>query len=329
MSLILEYREKYKDKFKSIDSSRYEIPVHGDEKSETDLRIIELAKDLREKKQRSVIIIHNDKDFPVRANDSVQTLYLDEFMALSENTPKNYQQIIDLDFTYDHIEKWDVKAEEMNLDVFLPDCTTLLISCINCNDPEHKSDRGDRDIPRHLIAEKLEFLLKHGADPNKPDANQYCHTPLEHCIELRDNDLSYQLFEILLKYNADYNKCSIDETQVRKNGDCKRDSEINEGNTPLMIACWHAKTKIVKRLLEFPDLSINQQDCNGFTALHKCAVQRKSRIEKGLKSNFYEQIYQMLIEHGIDTRIRDRDNHTAQYYWDAGTKALKGMDLDD
>ena len=117
----------------------------------------------------------------------------------------------------------------------------------------------------------------------------------------------------MLEHGADYNKCSVDETQPSD----KRLSEINEGNTPLMIACFLGKMKYVKKLCSYPDLSINSQDCNGYTALIKCAVSRWNRRNQGKKNDRYEEIYKFLKdEMKADTRIRDRNNRTAQDWWD-------------
>ena len=34
--------------------------------------------------------------------------------------------------------------------------------------------------------------------------------------------------------------------------------------------------------------------------------------------DYYEKMYHALIEHGADTRIRDRNNLTAQDWWNKG-----------
>ena len=85
-----------------------------------------------------------------------------------------------------------------------------------------------------------------------------------------------------------------------------------------MIACWHCKKKFVYSLCEKEGISINQQDSNGYTALMKCAVQRYNRKKKGLSSKLNEELYKYLVEQGADTRIRDRNNHTAQDWWNRG-----------
>ena len=242
-------------------------------------------------------------------------------MARRSKLDGNYQLVLDFDKVFDHLERYDVAAQKMDLDAYLPDGMTLLISCIRCNEPEKVEERGGRIIPEFLIQKKMVFLLEHGASRDKTDSHQYCHTPLEHCMERYNPD--FKEFCILLAYGADYNKCSVDETQIRD----KRVSEINEGNTPLMIACYHGKEKYVKKLCSLPGICINSQDCNGFTPLIKCAAARWERKRQGKPYDRFEKIYRFLIdEMHADTLIRDRNNRTAQDWWDRPIEAEDGDD---
>jgi len=314
MSMIEEYMLKYKGKIVKKDTRHYDVSKNLGI-SEKDQRIVELAKDMRAQTSRVVEIIHIDKDIPLLADDSISTIYLESYMAKRSNAESNYQTILDLDMEFDHLERYDVAASQMNLNAYLPDGMTLLISTIQCNLPEKVEERGGRHIPEPLIQKKMRFLLEHGADPNLPDAHQYCHTPLEHCIERHDPD--FMEFQILLDYKADYNKCSVDETQPGH----KRISEINEGNTPLMIACFLGKEKWVRKLCEYPDICVNSQDCNGYTPLIKCAVARWNRKNQGKKYDRYETIYAFLKdEMHADPLIRDRNNMTAEDWWNRPTE---------
>ena len=323
MSMIDEYLLRYKGRVIKKDTRHFDVSKNLGV-SEKDQRIVELAKEVRKQTSRMVDIIHIDKDIPLLADESINAMYLENYMAKRSKTEENYQDILDLDLTFDHLERYDIAAKQMNLDAFLPDGMTLLISCIRCNEPEKVEERGGRVIPEPLIQRKLIFLLEHGADPNKPDSNQYCHTPLEHCIErfeerssFDEYDPSYEEFCILLEHGADYNKCSVDETQPG----FKRISEINEGNTPLMIACFLGKMNFVKKLCSYPDISINAQDCNGYTALIKSAVARWNRKNQGKRFDRFEDIYFFLKnEMKADILIRDRNNRTAQDWWDMPTE---------
>lgn len=336
ISNLDEYLYEYKDKgnIEKKETTEYTVPLDSGV-SRNDKLIIELAKDLKAKTNRIIHIIHVDKDFRGLSGNTIEALYLDEYMSNRDKTESNIQDIMDFDLVFDHLERYEVAIEKMNVNAYLPDGMTLLISCIRCNDPEKVEQRDGRFIPAPMMIRKMKFLLEHHADPNKTDANQYCHTPLEHCLEiysskndryaLTDGD-KFKAFCTLLDYGADYNKCSVDELQIRH----KRLSNINEGNTPLMIACWHGNRKAVNKLLQYEDLSINQQDCNGYTALMKCAVKRLDQINNHKPYNWYEDLYNLLIEHGADTKIRDRNNKTAVDWWEEGNIALsKGDDNDD
>lgn len=313
MSMIEDYKLKYKGKVIQKETKQYDVSKNLGV-SEKDQRIVELAKDMRKQTSRVIDIIHIDKDIPLLVDDTINTLYLESYMARRSKTESNYQTILDLDMEFDHLERYDVAASQMNLDAYLPDGMTLLISCIRCNEPEKVEERGGRFIPEPLIQKKLVFLLEHGADPNKTDSHQYCHTPLEHCIERYEPD--FKEFCILLEHGADYNKCSVDETQPGH----KRISEINEGNTPLMIACFLGKEKWVRKLCSYPDICINSQDCNGYTPLIKSAVARWNKKNEGKKHDRYDSIYYFLKdEMHADTLIRDRNNRTAEEWWNRPT----------
>ena len=285
-----------------------------------DRKLIALAQKLAKKTSRKVFILHYDKDIPFFADDTISNIKLKDYIAKRESTPDGYQTILDFDEEFDNIVAYEKVFESLDkkaINAYLPNGMTLLISCINCNSPDNIERRGGRIIPGRLIKDKIHFLIRHGADLDKTDSNRYCHTPLEHCISLNHKEhgrYPFEIFKMLMEVGADYNKGSVDETKQRD----LRISEKNEGNTPLMKACWEGKKIFVYELLKMPDLSINQQDCNGFTALIKCAVQRYNRKKKGFPCNYYEELYQLLIENGADTKIRDRNNRTAQDWWNMG-----------
>ncbi len=315
----LEKDKKHKPKILKEDSESGELS--GDSRiSISDRKLIALAQRLAKKSSHKVFILHYDKDIPFFSDDTISSIKLKDYIAKRDSIPKGYQTILDFDEEFDNIGAYEKAFEVLDknaINAYLPNGMTLLISCINCNSPDNKERRGGRPIPERLIIDKIRFLIRHGADLDKTDNNRYCHTPLEHCISLNPKEhgrYPFEIFKMLLEAGADYNKGSIDET---KQSD-KRISERNEGNTPLMVACWEGKRKFVYELLKMPDLSINQQDCNGYTALIKCAVRRHNRKKEGKLCNFYEELYHLLIEKGADTKIRDRNNRTAQDWWDMG-----------
>lgn len=320
MSMIEEYLIKYKNKIIKSNTKHYDVSKNNGV-SERDQRIVELAKDIKKQYSRIVDVIHADKDIPLLADDSINTLRLEMYMARRFNMENNYKALLDLDLEFNHLDRYDTIVSELDLNAYLPDGMTLLISTIRCNDPEKVEERGGQIIPEPKIQAKIKFLLENGADVNKTDCHQYCHTPLEHCIERYNPD--FKEFCMLLDYGADYNKCSMDETQPGH----KRISEINEGNTPLMIACFLGKEKWVRKLCSYPDICINSQDCNGYTPLMKCAVARWNNKNQNKKTDNYERIYNFLKnEMHADVLIRDRNNKTAQWWWERPTELEEEAD---
>lgn len=312
----LEKDKKYKIKIRKEDSESGELS--GDSRISTnDRKLIALAQKLAKKTSRKVFILHCDKDIPFFSDDTISNINLKDYIAKRDSTPAGYQTILDFDEEFDNIVAYEKVFESLDkkaINAYLPNGMTLLINCINCNSPNNIERRGGRIIPEPLIKKKIHFLIRFGANLDKTDSNRYCHTPLEHCISIDHKGYPFEIFKMLIEAGADYNKGSIDETKQRD----LRISEKNEGNTPLMKACWEGKKKFVYELLKKPDLSINQQDCNGYTALIKCAVKRYNQKKEGYRYNYYEELYHLLIEKGADTKIRDRNNRTAQDWWNMG-----------
>lgn len=311
MANIDYYMSEYPKRIRKFDNENYEVPdsIPDMRNMINDHKVMVLAKELQKKVIGDVIIIHDDVDFSIHDGNAVK---VDDYVA-KRSTLIDYTSIIDLDLEFDHLEYFQKIVSTMDLNVYLPDGMTLLISCITCNDPEKMEERGGRRIPDQKILKKIRFLLDKGADPNKNDNGRYCLSPLAHSIQIRER-YGFDIFHMLMKAGCDYNKASRDE----RTASYMKVGKLNEGNTPLMIACWHGKKKFVYSLCEKAEISINQQDSNGYTALMKCVVQRYNRKKKGLSSKMNEDLYKYLVVKGADTRIRDRNNHTAQDWWNRG-----------
>ena len=129
--------------------------------------------------------------------------------------------------------------------------------------------------------ELLEYLLDiEGIDVEKRDQDKYAFTPLLHACQMKDLDA----MKILIKNGANINSSS---------------RGVNKGNTPLMVCSWkYPFIEGIKLLMENEDLSYNQQDNNGFTALHKACIW-----------NQYEVI-KLLIDK-VDNNIEDFNNRKA------------------
>ena len=300
---IPEFRKKYPDKF------RVEKCDHFREKSR-DAKIRRLANELEKKDKVDVYIIHDDTG---HTNLYENSLLLRDYMA-TRSKSHNYAQLLALDEEYQYLDDFckDDKIRDLNLDEYLPDGLTLLISCIRYNYDIKKGKREGELIPESQRMKKIRFLLEHHVDINKTDSKDFCFTPLAHCVQIDD----FKTFCLLLDYGADFNKGSMDETNT------SYFKMQNEGNTPLMVACWHGRKKYVERLCETEGICLNQQDGNGYTALMKCAIQGVRRRKRGQKYSLNEALYRYLLSKNADPLIRDRKNRTAEQLWKEGDEAL-------
>lgn len=318
------YLEEYSDRISRSDNDGYRVPnsVPDVRNMINDHKVMALAKELQKKVIGEVVIVHDDVDFSVYDGKAIK---IDDYVA-KRSKLINYTSIIDLDMEFDHLDDFRRIISNLDLNAYLPDGMTLLISTIKCNDPEKIKERGGRRIPDQKVIKKVQFLLDYGADPNKNDNGRYCLPPLAHSIQLNEKEHRYgfAIFNMLLEAGCDFNKAARDERAASY----MKVGKLNEGNTPLMIACYHGKKKYVYSLCERDGISLNQQDCNGYTALIKCAVQRYNRIKKGQKYALNEELYYYLKDQkGADPLIRDRNNHTAEDWMrrgdDSGYKEME------
>lgn len=310
MMTIDDYRTRYSDR---IIITRSESHRSG----RNDEAIIDAAKTMDKKLNKKVYLIHDDIGMTLNYDNSI---LLKDYIAKRTNYT-DYESLLSLDEEYNRLDWYQKLTGTLDLNVYLPDGMTLLISCIRCNDRDKVDERGGY-ISDTKHYKKLEFLLANGADPDKTDNSRYCLTPLAHCVQIGD----FKAFCILLKHGADYNKGSVDEVTPSY----LKMQNINEGNTPLMIACWHGRKRFVEKMCQLPDLSLNQQDSNGYTALHKCAVQRYNRRREQKDAAVSEAIYRYLLTiPRVDPLIRDRNNKTAADWWNDGDALGKKGTADD
>jgi transcriptional regulator with XRE-family HTH domain len=115
------------------------------------------------------------------------------------------------------------------------------------------------------------------------DKHKYKFTAVHHACQLRN----LEILKTLVEKGADIN--------IGSDGE-------NSGNTPLMVCAWGGFYEGVSYLID-QNACVNQQDNNGFTALHKACI-------KG-----YFEIAKLLIPK-TDLDIRDRKNKTADQHID-------------
>lgn len=259
-----------------------------------DSKIIQLAKATEKEHNGTVFIIHDDIDISLNYHNS---LLLKDYLS-HRCGEVNYPLLWELQDLA--LEDWSGFSKELHketLNGYLQDGQTLLIHCIRSK------------LPPSLKEKKLKFLLQQGADVNKTDHHKHCLTPLSHCIQTRE----FRAFELLIAHGADYNKGSLDETAQTY----FKNDRINEGNTPLMIAAWQGSLSFVKKLCVLPEISLNQQDSNGYTALIKCGVKKQIALKSGKSYEQYEKVYEYLRRlPKVDPLIHDRNQKRACDWWE-------------
>ncbi len=272
--------EQIKENLKTLDDRNLQGQNH-------DEKIRSLAIKYENENKISVYIIHDDIGFTLNYKNS---LLLRDYFGNRKTFATNKDALQKLNKLF--LSDWSIYKISDNIDYneYLENGNTLLINCIRSKSPNKR--------------QKLEFLVKEcKVDINKTDSSKYFLTPLSHCIQVNDFDS----FCVLLENGADYNKGSINETHIDYIR-CK-----NEGNTPLMIACWHGRKNFVEKLCSYKDIGLNQQDSNGFTPLIKCAWKKNLELYDYLLSFSRTDIY-----------IRDRNNHTAKWWLEHSPEESNG-----
>ena len=73
-----------------------------------------------------------------------KAMKIDDYVA-KRSKLIDYTSIIDLDMEFDHLEYYQKIVSTLDLNAYLPDGMTLLISTIKCNDPEKIEERDATD----------------------------------------------------------------------------------------------------------------------------------------------------------------------------------------
>ena len=179
--------------------------------------------------------------------------------------------------------------DEFNTQKFISEVKSKVLSCVkNAYNSTVNINRIDPQTGftpliqavRDRSYDIIEYLLSlDGIDIEKRDEFKYAFTPLLHCCQLKDT----KSMNLLINNGASVNASSRGK---------------NKGNTPLMVCAWGQFNDGIKLLMENSDLSFNQQDNNGFTALHKACYR-----------NNFDGI-RLLIDK-IDNNIEDFNNKKA------------------
>lgn len=242
-----------------------------------DCKIIYVAQEASDKYHCKVDIITEDVDYSayLKGNESVAALHLREYMATRQGII-NMDRLMRVNNYYaDSYDNAEIPSSE-EVNAYLPDGTTLLISCVR-----------NFNIPLNQRKEKIKWLIAHGADVNRRECSNKHLPALSYAIQMKGQ---YDMFVFLLE------ECNADPNAGSRNPyGAGKVRQKNEGNMPLMIAAWWGKEDYVKKLCAHERISINQQDENGFTALIKACANGHIKCRK------------ILMDAGADTRIVDID----------------------
>ena len=259
----------------------------GDSNDNNDVKIIAIARAAAIEYSCEVDIITYDTGFAARLNgdEVVHALFLEEYIATKQSLVDiNAIKKIDEYYadSYEDIAKvlGIVIPQGDDINAYLSNGNTLIISVVR-----------NRRAPMSQRKEKIRWLISIGADIDRRDSGKYYFPPLSHSVQNGD----FEMFKFLL------HECKANPNIGSRNPhDAGKIRQKNDGNMPLMIAAWDNKLEYVKELCNDPRISINQQDGNGFTALIKACYWG------------WLDCRDILIAHGADTKIVDRDGYTAE-----------------
>lgn len=255
------------------------VNYKGNDKLKNDRKIIVVAEEASKKYNSIVDIITDDIDYSayLKGNETVTSLHLRDYMV-TKQAITNIREINEINNCYktDYTNIKKLTKEESN--IYLQDGNTLIISTIR-----------NKKKSFEMRKEKIKWLISCGADVNQRDCKRRYFPPLSHAIQIRDFDM----FKFLL------NECNANPNIGSRNPyDSGKVRQKNEGNMPLMIACWDNKPEFVKELCKNKQTSINQQDANGYTALIKTSLNGSIKCRD------------ILLKYNADEKIVDIDGKT-------------------
>lgn len=247
-----------------------------------DQKIIEVARQAAVDFECNVVIISNDIDFKAYAkdDDKVKVITLASYRATVQDLP-NMEILEQIDKL--QLDNYDgIKApNRKHINAYLTSGLTLLISTVRSNMSFEKK------------CTKIKWLLENEAEIDKRDNMKYHFPALTHAVQRKD----VKMVKFLLQEcKANPNVGSRNPYSVEKL------RQGNEGNMPLMVACYGkgASPEIVKILCSDERTCLNQQDSNGFTAY----------IKASLSGN--RECRNILEDAGADLKIVDLNGMTGE-----------------
>lgn len=257
-----------------IDNKNPKIKVctieYGQE-DDNDQKIARIAKQRASLSIKDQVYIYTD--------DIYFKFLVENYSNLTVVTPKNYEELFPDEDESDPIVMQELFAaiKLKNVEIM----NRLDEKKININ--KHDKETGYtpmiaavRNNDQKMIIALLSKFSN--IDLEIKDKSKYIFTPLLNACQTQKLDV----IKLLVDAGADVNRSG---------------SGKNHGNTPLMVCAWEGFTEGVKYLIE-QEVSYNQQDNNGYTALHKACIKNNYGIAK-------------LLINQTDLSIRDHTHRLA------------------
>ena len=139
------YVTEYPERFKKVDSEIYREEVEQiyqdkDPKNINDYIIIALAKRLAKKTIGDVVVITDDIDLTTHYKEAIK---IDDYVARRTKTI-DYEKVLEFDKAYKNLSLFQKNIQTLDINAYLPDGMTLLISCIRCRTKEKTEQLGWR-----------------------------------------------------------------------------------------------------------------------------------------------------------------------------------------
>ncbi|KAH9066762.1 ankyrin repeat-containing domain protein, partial [Lactarius vividus] len=177
------------------------------------------------------------------------------------------------------------------------------------------SRNDDGQTPLHLLSKRetsqdqdndcdlAKLLLEHGANVNERDRNNA--TPLDLASYHQKPEIIQVLLDHCAKANSEtaIEKVGVRAAQLLPERGVGVKTQHKDGLTPLHIASYHGKFKVVRLLLDH-GAAANAETDNGENPLHKVSCGKYESQEDGAG------IAQLLLEHGVDVDVPRTDHST-------------------
>lgn len=261
-------------------------PYECDENISDAEKIKKVALEASERYICEAIVISNNKSviahFLGMENNRIKAILLKEYVAKRQNISAENVDLLQKIRNQKESFEGQIGLPIEDINSFFIDGRTLISACI-----------VDK-LPLEDKKKKIKWLISNGANVNKNDNASDFFPPISTAVQKND----YEMVRFLLE------ECDANPNVGSRYPYKKESIGIqNEGNTPLMVASHDNHPEIVELLCMHKDISINQQDRNGYTALIKACMGKNDECKY------------ILEKYGADSRIRDFNGENAKDHY--------------